>query len=179
MRTMHFALPISAVLNLNYNALGLAVRTDSALQRNQYGGAHPDILADLPAKDLLDWDRAGEETYKDLARKLMRNFIFPSWLPEISRTFRYPEAEMWADEIIHELAPQGWDYLAEPYSRNEFWMLERVLADLDHGRIAYKLVRSIANGPIRVFCRELVLGPYGDEEEFRHFENALTIPALS
>ncbi len=163
----HIYIPnIGTNLGVTYQSLNLQQRTDRALQRNQLGGTDPDLLAARSVHEMLALRGIGEETFKDLARKLMQQLLFPKWLPEIARDFRYREAEIFPEVISHTFADQGWDYLAEPYVADTFWQLERVLADLDKGKVTYRLVRESISSPIQVFCRELVLGPFPDQDEF-------------
>jgi len=56
------------------------------------------------------------------------------WMERYARCFVYPEAES-----VGSLEQAGYRQMTDPYSRDAFWMLEYVLADMRRGRIPYKI----------------------------------------
>ncbi len=105
-------------------------------------------LASMDPNRLQVMRNAGEVSFKEIGRALMKIHRTPTWLESVASGYRYTEAEVSQEGPLNSA---GWNRVTSYYSRAEQWMLERAVADLERGHIEYKLVRSEEGGPVCIY----------------------------
>lgn len=129
--------------------LELSVRANNMLR---YGGLTTlQQVANVEARIIENLRNVGAVTLQEIGRALLVRHITPGWLKEIARGFGYEELIVLSEEEAEKLENSGWRLLAGGYTRDQYWMLERALADLDRGNIEYKLVAYWEHGPIHIY----------------------------
>jgi hypothetical protein len=114
-------------------------------------------LASLDATYLCSLRNAGSTTFQELGRGLLKLGIRPNWLQEIATGFSY---ELWSDDgglaTLDAARQAGWEIVAGPYDKDEYWMLEGALASLERNDTQYILCREAPESGISVLRMGMV-----------------------
>lgn len=128
--------------------LDLPIRAHNVLMRRDIKTIEG--ISEMHSRSVRTLPGAGEECFKEIARRLMIHNRRPQWLQEIAFSFKYPEAQV-EDEAV--LEKSNWNCITSSFNRAEYWMLEGAISSLEAGKIEYKLVRLSDSGGIKLYRR--------------------------
>jgi len=127
--------------------LNLTIRTKNVFCAQ--GGLTIEKIVGLSDYKIKIMRNAGEGTFKEMIRALLRLSLAPHWLKFATAGFKYPEVKRLNEDQETVLELEGWCCITSGYKPKEYWMLEEVIADLERGGISYRLYR--ARDGIRIF----------------------------
>ena len=151
---------INAIANISPSLLEGGVDPAGILEKLDLGSRARNALrasgvrtigeaANLDPEVILSLRNAGEQTIQEISRALMRVYITPKWLKSVAPKHRYPDATVLTRDLEEELKQSGWYAVNGPCTRGEQWMIEVLIADMERGKIEYKVCRDDVG--IRVF----------------------------